>query len=455
MRNNLKLTLGCALILAVGMTMAVWAELSPDEIAKLGNELTPLGAIKAGNAEGTIPAWEGGITEPPAGWKPGEHYVDPFAADEMMFTITAANVAQYADKLSVGQKALLETYPDTYKMNVYPTRRSASFPQRIYDKTKEIARTAKLVGGGNGVTGAINGIPFPIPKNGHEAIWNHLLRYRADSASRDIGQAAPTRGGKYTLVQFHDEFYMQYSMEGKTEADLNNRILFFKQEVMAPARLAGGILLVAETMDQVKEHRNAWLYNPGQRRVRRAPNVAYDNPGTAADAMRTSDQFDMYNGAPDRYDWKLVGRQELFVPYNSYRLQDPSVKIKDILTPLHINQDHVRYELHRVWVVDATLKDNARHIYKRRTFYLDEDSWQILVVDAYDNRDQLWRVSEGHAINYYNVPSIWTSLEVHTDLQAGRYLAIGLNSESPPYTFDIERTLEDYTPAALRRAGKR
>ena len=258
-----------------------------------------------------------------------------------------------------------------------------------------------------------------------------------------------------TLVQSHDEFYMKYSMEDMSEEQLNTRILFFKQEGRAPARLAGGILLVGETLDQVKEHRNAWLYNPGQRRVRRAPNVAYDNPGTAADAMRTSDQFDMYNGAPDRYDWKLVGRKEIYVPYNSYKLQDPSVKFKEILTPLHINQDLVRYELHRVWVVDATLKDGSRHIYKRRVFYLDEDSWQVVVNDTYDKRDQLWRVSEGHLMTYYNVPAVWTSLEVHTDLQAGRYLAIGLNSEFAPYDFDIKRTLEDYTPAALRRAGKR
>jgi hypothetical protein len=453
MRKNSMIMLACAVALAV--TATAWAQLTPEELATLGTTLTPMGAEKAGNADGTIPAWEGGITSPPAGWSPGQHFVDPFADDEILFTITAANVDQYADKLTPGQKALFATYPDTYKMNVYPTRRSASFPQRIYDKTKEIAATARLTEGGNGVTGAINGIPFPIPKNGHQGIWNHLLRYRSDSAARTIGQAAPTRGGRYTLVQFHDEFYMQYSMAGKTEADLNNRILFFKQEVIAPARLAGGILLVAETMDQVKEHRNAWLYNPGQRRVRRAPNVAYDNPGTAADGMRTSDQFDMYNGAPDRYDWELVGKKEIYVPYNSYKLQDPSVKNKDILTPLHINQDLVRYELHRVWVVDATLKQGARHVYKRRTFYLDEDSWQLVAVDAYDNRDNLWRVSEGHVINYYNVPCIWTSLEVHTDLQAGRYLAIGLNSENPPYQFGIERTLEDYTPAALRRAGKR
>ena len=455
MRKNTTLILGCALAIAVGMTATAWAQVTPEEIAKLGNELTPMGAIKAGNAEGTIPAWDGGLSTPPAAWEKGTHFIDPYADDEVLFSITADNVDEYADKLTEGQKALLKTYPDTYEMHIYPTRRSAAFPQRIYDATKHIAATATLTSGGNGVTGAINGIPFPIPKEGVQVIWNHLFRYRANGASRTIGQAAPTRGGSYTLVTFHDEFYMQYSMEDMSEEKLNNRILFFKQEVMAPARLAGGILLVAETMDQVKEHRNAWLYNPGQRRVRRAPNVAYDNPGTAADAMRTSDQFDMYNGAPDRYDWKLIGLKEIYIPYNSYKLQDPSVKFKEILTPLHINQKYPRYELHRVWVVDATLKEGARHIYKRRTFYLDEDSWQIVAVDAYDKRDQLWRVSEGHAMTYYNVPSVWTALEVHTDLQAGRYLAIGLNSEFPAYDFDIKRSLDDYTPAALRRAGKR
>ncbi len=450
MQRKPLIVLACAIAL---LAVPLWAQLSPKEIASLGSELTPLGAVKAGNQAGTIPAWDGGIKSPPAGYK-GGHYIDPFAGDAALFTITAANMSKYADNLTPGQQALLKAYP-SYKMIVYPTHRSASFPQRIYDKTKENAATAKLVDNGAGVSGAINGIPFPIPKNGMEAIWNHLLRYRSDSAARDIAQAAPTRSGSYTLVQFHDEFYMRYSMAGMKEADLDNKILFFKQEVVAPARLAGGILLVQESMNQVKEHRSAWLYNPGQRRVRRAPNVAYDNPGTAADGMRTSDQLDMFNGAIDRYDWKLVGKKEIYAPYNAYKLQDPKVKFKDILTPLHINQNLARYELHRVWVVDATLKAGQRHIYKRRTFYLDEDSWQILAVDQYDNRDQLWRVSEAHAINLYNVPAIWTSLEVHTDLQAGRYLALGLNSENKPYEFNIKRTLEDYMPAALRREGVR
>ncbi|MGK2858066.1 MAG: DUF1329 domain-containing protein [Thermoanaerobaculia bacterium] len=453
MKRKATLVFICVVVLALGTTSLV-AQTGAKDIARLGAELTPLGGEKAGNAAGTIPAWDGGIKTPPAGYKPGSHYVDPFAGDKALFTITKANMDQYAASLTPGQQALLKAYP-TYKMNVYPTRRSASVPQRIYDKTKEFAGTAKTVENGYGVVGAVNGIPFPLPKQGVEVIWNHLLRYRGDSAARDVAQAAPTRKGDYTLVQFRDEFYMVYSMTGMTEAQLNNKILFFKQEVMAPARLAGGILLVQESLNQVKEHRSAWLYNPGQRRVRRAPNVAYDNPGTAADGMRTSDQLDMFNGAVDKYEWKLVGKKEMYVPYNAYKLQDPKVKFSDILKPLHINQDLARYELHRVWVVDATLKAGERHIYKRRTFYVDEDSWQILAIDQYDNRDQLWRVSEAHAMNYYNVPAIWTALEVHTDLQAGRYLAIGLNSEYKPYEFNVKRSMQDYTPEALRRSGVR
>jgi hypothetical protein len=364
-------------------------------------------------------------------------------------------MGQYANTMTAGQKALMETYPDSFIMNVYPTHRSASAPQRIYDATRRVATTAKLVDDGNGVDGAVVGIPFPIPSNGQEVIWNHLLRFRGDIAAREVSQAAPTRSGSYNLVEFEDEFNVLYSHEGMTQEKLENTILFYKQKVMSPARLAGGILLVHESLNQVKEPRQAWLYNPGQRRVRRAPNVAYDNPGTASDGMRTNDQFDMFNGAIDRYNWKLIGKQEFYVPYNSYKLHSDSLKYDDILTPLHINPQYVRYEKHRVWVVDATLKEDARHLYKRRTMYIDEDSWQILAVDQYDSRDQLWRVSQGHVINYYDVPTLWTTLEVHTDLQAGRYIALGLDNESKMYDFSITRSPSDYTPAALRREGVR
>jgi uncharacterized protein DUF1329 len=437
------------------ITFNVYAELSAEQVAQLGDTLTPLGGEKAGNADGSIPAWDGGLTQAPSGYTEGGYYVDPYSSDSIKVTITSANMSEYADKLTEGHKALLKTYPDSFKMNVYPTHRSAAVPQYIYDATKQIAGGAKLTADGNGVDNAIVGIPFPIPSNGLEAIWNHILRFRANFAEREIAQAAPTRSGDYTLVVFSDQFNLQYNREGMTADKLDNIILYFKQEVKAPARLAGGILLVHETLNQKKENRKAWLYNPGQRRVRRAPNVAFDNPGTASDGMRTNDQFDMYNGSPERYNWKLVGKKEIYVPYNNYKLQNPSVSYADILKPLHINPEFPRYELHRVWVVDATLKEGSRHLYKRRTFYIDEDSWQILVVDQYDNRDQLWRISEGFAINHYNVPNLWTTLEVHTDLQAGRYLAIGLTNENKPYNFNVKLTTKEFTTGALRRAGKR
>jgi uncharacterized protein DUF1329 len=453
MLKKMFVLIGIMLVMTMAINSAS-AKLSQDQIARLGNELTPLGAEKVGNKDGTIPAWTGGITTPPAEYKPGMHHPDPFSGDKVMMTISAENMDQYKDKLTSGHQAMMALY-DTFKMNIYPTRRSASFPKRIYEVTKKVAATAELVNEGHGVKGTVIGIPFPIPENGVQVIWNHLLRYRGEIAARTIAQAALTRGGQYTLVKFEDEFNIFYSHAGTTEEMLNNRILFFKQKVVAPARLAGGILLVHETMNQVKDPRAAWLYNPGQRRVRRAPNVAYDNPGTAADGLRTSDQFDMFNGATDRYDWKLVGKKEIYVPYNSYKLHSDKLSNDTILTPLHINPDVCRYELHRVWVVDATLKEGSRHLYKRRTFYVDEDSWQVLLADSYDNRDQLWRVSEGHVINYYEKPTLWTTLEVHIDLQSGRYLAIGLDNESGMYDFNIKRTFQDYTPAALRRAGRR
>ncbi len=442
------------------LTLLVATGASAQQAARLGAELTPMGAEKAGNAAGTIPAWEGGITSAAQagapGFKSGGHHPDPYASDKPLYKVDATNAAKYAANLTAGHKALLNAYKGSYFLNVYPSHRSAAFQQRIYDATKANATSAKLTGGGNGVTGAIGGVPFPIPSSGLEAIWNHILRFRVEIAERNIGQAAVTRGGAYNLVKLHDETMVGYSLPGATEAGLDNTILYFIQETTAPARLAGEILLVHETLDQTKEQRRAWLYNPGQRRVRRAPNVAFDNPGTASDGLRTSDQFDVFNGSPQRYDWKLVGKQEIFVPYNAYPLHSNKLKNSDILKPLHINQQHARYELHRVWVVDATLKAGQRHIYKRRTFYIDEDSWQILVVDCYDNRDQLWRVQEAHSINYYEIPTFWTTLELTYDLQAGRYLALGLDNEEPQtVNFSAKRTAADFTPAAIANRGTR
>ncbi|WP_102795373.1 DUF1329 domain-containing protein [Bowmanella denitrificans] len=452
-----KLTLVAAAIGLSLSTALVQAKVSEAEAAKLGTELTPLGGLKAGNADGSIPAWDGGITTPPAGYKVGDHHPDPFPQDKVLFEITAANMSQYANLLSDGQKKLFETYPETFRIPVYQTRRTASNPQFVYDATKTNATRAELVEGGNGIKNAAMGVPFPIAQNGLEAIWNHILRYRGQAIQRYGGQAAPTASGDFNVIGFDDILMIKYAEDGVTPEKLEqeNVLMKFKQSITEPARLAGTALLVHETMDQVKEPRQAWTYNTGQRRVRKAPNIAYDAPGTAADGLRTTDDFDMFNGAPDRYNWTLKGKQELYVPYNNYKLHSDQVKYDDILKPGHINPDLTRFEKHRVWVVEANLKPEYRHIYQKRVFYIDEDSWQILVADMYDNRNELYRVAMAYAVNYYDVPTLWSTLDVYYDLNSRRYLALGLDNETKMYDFTIKPDDSEFTSQALRREGLR
>ncbi|AOY87106.1 outer membrane lipoprotein-sorting protein [Marinobacter salinus] len=447
-------------LLATGVLAAslfagqAYGAVSAAEAAKLGDSLTPMGAEKAGNG-GEIPAWTGGLTTPPANYKGDGIYVNPFPDEKPKFTINQSNVAQYEDKLSPGQVAMIKQYDD-YFMPVYETHRTAAYPKDVMDDTVGNATKVELIKDGNGLGDYQTATPFPIPQNGLEAIWNHITRYRGGSVQRNVGQVTPTANGDFSVVKFQDELTWRTYLEDYEPGEDPNVLFYFKQAITGPARLAGNVLLVHETIDQVAEPRRAWVYNAGQRRVRRAPQVAYDGPGTASDGMRTSDNFDMFNGAPDRYNWELVGKKEMYIPYNSYKLVDPSLSYDQIIKAGHINQDLTRYELHRVWHVRATLKEGERHIYAQRDFYIDEDTWQASVIDHYDGRGELWRVAEAHALQFYDQVVPWYAIETLYDLLSGRYLALGLtNEETNPYEFGVERQSRDYTPAALRRAGTR
>lgn len=444
-------------ILAISLAAAgpaVMAKVSEEEAARLGNELTPVGAERAGNGD-EIPEWTGGYDTPPANFSEGGHYLDPFPEDEPLFVIDRSNVEEHKERLSPGQVAMIKRYDD-YKIPVFKTRRSAGYPERIYEKARKNATTTTLVTGGNGLEDFDTTVPFPIPKNGLEVVWNHITRYRGGAVQRNVGQVTPQEDGDYSLVQFEDEITWRTSLTDYEPGEDSNVLFYFRQQITAPSRLAGNVLLVHETINQVKEQRRAWVYNAGQRRVRRAPQVAYDGPGTAADGMRTTDNFDMFNGSPDRYNWELKGKKEMYIPYNSYRLDSPELSYDEIVKAGHINQDYARYELHRVWHVTATLKDDERHIYAKRDMYFDEDTWSASLIDHYDGRGELWRVAEGHNMQMYDNEVPWLAMEVLYDLLSGRYLALGLTNEvRRPYTFGIERSFSDYTPAALRRSGRR
>ncbi|RAI71334.1 DUF1329 domain-containing protein [Pseudomonas fluorescens] len=454
--HKMMLQLGA---LTLGLLAAnVMAAVSPEEANKLGTSLTPLGAEKAGSADGSIPAWTGGIPKNAGAVDSKGFLADPFASEKPLFVITAATVDKYKDKLSDGQIAMFKRYPETYRIPVYPSHRTVALPAEIYESAKRSALNVTPINDGNGLANFTGNryYAFPIPKNGVEVIWNHVTRYHGGNLRRTITQATPQSNGDFTVIRFKDEVAVPSLLSDLKPGSDENVLNYFKQEVTAPARLAGNVLLVHETLDQVREPRKAWIYNAGQRRVRRAPQVAYDGVGTSSDGLRTTDNFDMFSGAPDRYDWKLVGKKEMYIPYNSYKLDSPDLKYTDVIKAGHINQDLTRYELHRVWEIVATVKPSERHVYAKRHMYIDEDSWQVALADHYDGRGQLWRVAEGHAQFYYDHQVPAYTVEALYDLIAGRYIALGMkNEEKRSFEFNIDAKAGDYTPAALRSTGVR
>ena len=451
--NPLRLIKLCLWVAGLSMS-SLWAAASPEQVARLQTDLTPVGAIRSGNEDGSIPEWTGGISQPPDGYLPGTVHLDPYASESPTFRISAATLDQHAGHLTPGQVAMLRRYSDSYFLDVYPTHRSAAFPQRIYDRTADNAVSGHLTQDGEGVLDVAEGFPFPLPENGRELIWNHKLKFKGLSSERSINLVNATAGGSYQPVRIQIKVLSQYQQPGATLASIDNRLLYLMQSIESPPRLAGTLLLVHESLNQVLQPRAAWVYNPSQRRVTRAPNVAYDNPATATDGLAVSDMADMFNGAMDRFDWTLAGKREIYVPYNAYKANASDVDYKGMVLPGHIDPSQMRYELHRVWVVEAHLRDGQRHINARRTYYLDEDSYQILMAEHYDGRGELWRFSEAHPIVYYEIPTLWTSIETHHDLQSGRFVSYRVDNRNGVIRFDEDLSVNDFSPQALRRQGR-
>ena len=437
-------------VMLVMMAGQAQAKVDATQAARLGADLTPLGAERAGNAAGTIPEWTGGV-QPPAHYVSGMHHPDPFADDAALFQISATELEQNRQLLPAGVATLLEQYPE-YHLRIFPTRRSASVPERIYEATRQNAERAELIANGNGIAGAVAGIPFPIPQNGMEVIWNHLLHYRGEQ-TRLINNQAVVINGRVNLITRDRYVYYIYNRQGMTPEAMNNTLLYYRYQVTAPSKLSGTALVVQDPLDQVLTTRRAWRYSPGDRRVRRLPSLAYDSIQPDTSGLATADVVDTYNGAPDRYDWTLVGKQEMLVPYNSYQVHQQGIDYDQIVLAKTLNPELLRYELHRVWVVEARLRTGLSHTYHTRRFYIDEDSWQILAADLRDANGSLVGLQEIHPISYYEVPMFNSTLEALYHLKTGNYFVDGLDNNEPMYDFDYPMSPQDFTPQALRRAG--
>lgn len=415
------------------------------------SQLTPFGAIRAGNAEGSIPAWEGGIAEPIAGYAgPGSLHADPYADDAPLYTVTAENMAEHAERLSPGLQALLQRYPQTFRIPVYPSRRSHAAPQWVYDNTRRNADSARLSADGNGFEGAYGGIPFPLPTEALQVYWNHVARWRGQYIVSRGHDANVLADGKFTLVTRKTEVKFHFYAPDGDLAQLDNRLFSLLSAVTAPPRLARSGVLVKEPLDQDIAERQAWAYDGGRRRVLRAPLLAFDMSVSDADGLRTADDTDMINGSPSRFEWKLLGRREMLIPYNSYRLEQAGHE--RLLQAGHPNPELTRFELHRVWVIEAVRRPKWRHVYSRRVFYLDEDSWSVAIADQYDDAGKLWRVSLAHLKNFYELPATLPAAYVFHDLASGRYHVQGLpDGDREALTLQPVPADSAFTPAALAR----
>lgn len=425
-------------------------------VARLGKELTPMGAERAGNADGSIPAWTGGLPSDAGAITPNGTPSDPFAADQTLFVITSTNLEQYRDQLTPGQIAMFEHYPETYRIPVYPSHRSVDVPEHVKAAAQRNVLQTRLINDGNGLEGFDGNVAFPIPNSGLEVMWNHVTRFRGGSSRTITDTAAPYPNGNYsisTTEQFLTlpQYTTDYSLGKPTDV-----LFYYSHQIIAPARQVGEVVMIHETIDQIANPRRSWVYNAGQRRVRRAPSMGYDFAGATTAGLRTADSRDMFNGAPDRYHWELVGKREALVPYNSYRLASPDLKYEQILHKAHINPEHTRFERHRVWEVVATLKTGQRHVYSKRRYFIDEDSWAVLLADHYDSRGVMWRVGESHAFHNYRQQAPLSAGDVFYDLQAGRYIITGMgNEQRMAYDFNYRASSSDYSPGALRSSGVR
>ncbi|QIE89776.1 DUF1329 domain-containing protein [Pseudomonas nitroreducens] len=457
-KNN-TLWLGLAGVLLSGHAMATPSDA---EISQLGNTLTPLGAIKAGNADGSIPAWDGGLCTAPADYKPimgakgGSPYVDPFANEKPLFQITAANLAQYKDKLDLGTLELFKRYPESFRVDVYPTHRTACYPQWVYDNTIKRVKNPKLDGPAPGLSGAHAQVPFPIPKDGYEAMWNANTKYEMPYTEGTQAAYLVDSSGGVTLSSIQKIENRNLFWDNSLDKVPDNQPYWaLIASTTAPAASVGVKQMRYNFLETSQRDAMAWSYIPGQRRVRLAPEFKYDTVSTSSGGVLLFDEINGFDGKMDKFDFKLLGRKEMYVPYNTYKAWsvDPAVAN----TPKHLNPDVLRWELHRVWVVEATLKPGERHVQKVKHFLLDEDSWSILAYYSLDQAGKVHHLMYQPSIQQYEKPAYRNGQYVLYDMTKGAYSNASLMG-APKMTgfYQVDPYPAAYfTPGSLAGSGVR
>lgn len=409
--------------------------------------LTPVGAERAGNASGTIPAWTGGLTEIPPGfdWEPTKTLApDFFAADKMLYKIDASNMATYAELLSECTMKLMQN--KGFYIEVYPTRRTAAAPQWVYDNiAKNVSRTTPQNGDYRfGFNGAYGGIPFPIPDSdpgvaGAQIIWNHQARWSGTYFS-NVAASYVVSGGTPVLasaniVSYRYDFYLP----GGSPETFSGYFFSAWDYIFAPSTSAGEVAIDVNTANSIEHEQMSWALLAGQGRVRRTPNLMFDTPVSFGDGAYNCDEAIGFDGPIFKYDWKLLGKQEKLIPYNCNKMF--TANSVEVHKPNFFDPEYTRWELHRVWVVEATLHPGERNVLARRRFYIDEDDWTVHLTDGWDSAGNPYHVQHFFTVTYPNVPGNIEANCIVYNLQLDEYVSEGGSFANAPYNVPY-----DFTP---------
>ncbi|MCG7201484.1 DUF1329 domain-containing protein [Marinobacter pelagius] len=439
-----------AMISAFALSNGALAAVSAQEAGRLKGELTPFGAERAGNADGSIPEWTGGYTKDIPGDEPGGRRGDPFADEQPLFSVSVDNMEEHADMLTEGTKLLMERYPDTFRIDVYPTHRTAAAPQWVYDNTYANATRGTMVN--NVPENVYGGVPFPLAKTGAEVMWNHMLRWRGGEDFSHGGnwyQLLPD--GRRVLISdgVTDEQVPYYFEDSNLEEFQEEDGLFWKliYRNYGPPIRAGQAVLAHEYLDQSKLQ--TWVYLTGQRRVRRLPNACCDTPTPAAAGELFFDELYTWVGTLDRFDWELVGKKEMYIPYNANNFLQPTSDA-EVLNDHHWDPDHMRWEKHRVWVVDATRRDGERHQVARSRYYCDEDTWLCVLGDRWGDDGQLWKTVWSQTFVAPDRPATLIGAYGAFDhLDGSAFIANLYNEEEEQFEFLERRSPVEFSPSSM------
>ena len=447
------------------LTVSAMAKMSAEDVARLGQDLNPIGGIKAGSEDGLLAQWTGSVVGLPEGLQwggPGTPYPNPWPDEKPLFVISKDNMAQYKARLSPGQVALFDTYPETFTMPVYPGHRDFAFYPEFYEKVRYNAEHSELINDDEGIQGFLGGAAFPVPSTGPEAVWFTRTTGANETIEGEYSDIAVfPNGTKSTRRSRFLQESPYASRNNPIEADFEYPNLgefggYIMTYVTEPARDKGLITAVIEPYDYSMNAREVWRYLPGSRRVRRAPTVGFDTPDGPG-GLKTVDEVRGFNGSMERFEWKLLGREEIYIPYHNYDFDAPDISYDELLTKFHANPDFMRYELRRVWVVEGTLRDGERHIYGKRRIYVDEDTGFTAITENYDGRGELWKVVLTNNVYDYGSQAYVRRAQMYHDLRAGAYIAERLINDSAPMLYDVKpmRGPGYFTPSNIRKLGKR